>query len=202
MRPMLPAIYLFILFVVVSTCGCSTPVRSEPRVTVRSAKELEKHAIEESKKWRTDAFLTRVYIGAPTLDPPQDPMWSPEVSFDFHSWSDHLHSYTIDFHLDGRIVSREWPIFVYLFDYVPIEPTDWLIDSTDAWRIAWANGGKDFALKYPTAIQTALTMMERWDPPRSGTVLWYVAFLDAPQQHSLRIFIDAKTGEVAKKELR
>jgi hypothetical protein len=199
MRPINLAISLCVLFLGSSTLGCGAPAKSETQITVLSAKALESRAIEESKKWRADAYLTEARISAPTLDPPPPLAYPPIVNFSFRSRNDPSHIYVVDF-VDGRTDLREWTVSLSESDYVSIESADWAIDSGDAWRIAWANGAKDFALKYPTATQDALLKLARWDPPRSGPVWWYVAFVDYRQQHSLFIFIDAKTGEVVRKK--
>jgi hypothetical protein len=85
-------------------------------------------------------------------------------------------------------------------DFVPIEPTDWAIDSTDAWHIAQENGGNEFLRKNQTGAPDAFLSLERRNPPRSGSTLWYVAYTNHATGQHLYFLIDARTGVIVSNE--
>lgn len=181
--------------------GKPTRARNETEISIRSAKELENRAIAVAKKWKEDAYLTTISFWKILPSPAASASNSSRVSYSFHSWSDISHEYVIDFSADDTIHVRDWTLGFPSVDYVPIEPIDWMIDSRDAWRIALENGGGDFSLKYGLAPELTVIHLERWDPPRSGVLYWYIVIVDAHNQRNFRIYIDAKTGAVVKKEL-
>ncbi len=180
------------------TASCGGPVHSEPQLTVRPIKELEPKAIAEAREWKPDAYLSRIYV-EPIIAGSQTPLpYGDLLGFDFESQSDPQNNCLIEFRLDGR--TQVTPGFVsnpYL-DYVPIEPADWTIDSTEAWRIAQENGGSEFLRKYSQAASHVTLTLERQNPPRSGPVLWRVAY--TTPYAILFIRIDAKTGAVVSRE--
>ena len=170
--------------------GCSRPNKSEARFTVSSVKTLEPRAIDEARKWRADAYLSSVSMYALAVDSRTPPATDDLLSFGFESRSDPQHSYEVAFLLNGKIELRDWYISRPYLDFVPIEPTDWTIDSTDAWRIAQENGGNEFLRKNQTGVLSAFLSLERWNPPRSGSALWYVSYFSRATSQQLRFLID------------
>jgi len=163
--------FFFILGGLAASCG--SPIKSEAQFTVRSVKALEARAIDEARKWRSDAYLSRVSVYALAVDSRTPPATDDLLSFLFRSRNDLQHYYEVAFEADDRIQLREWLISdPHSADYVPIEPTDWIIDSVDAWRIAQENGGNEFLRKNQVGFLSTFLSLERWDPPGRGSVLW------------------------------
>jgi hypothetical protein len=186
--------------------SCSSRVKIGEQLTVRSVKSLEPSAFAEARKWRPDAFLSRVTVNPIKPDSGTRSPYADILAFDFRSDSETQHSALVEFRLDGGVGLTEWFTVSPYLDYVPIEPKDWTIDSIDAWRIAQENGGSEFFLRNPAASAFAYLTLERQTPPRSGPVLWRVGYSnygtgDYKQgAYSLFILLDAKTGTVVSKE--
>ncbi len=195
----LSALCIFFLSLGGLAAGCNRPIKSETQFTVRSVKTLESRAIEEAKKWRADAYLSSVSLYALAVDSRTPIAYADTLSFLFRSRDDLQHYYDVAFLLDGKIELREWLISDPNSDYVPIEPTDWTIDSTDAWRIAQENGGDEFLQKNQAGFLSTFLSLERWNPPRSGSALWYVSYFSQVTNQQLRFLIDARTGVVVSK---
>ena len=197
----LSALCIFFLLLGGLAAGCDSPFKNEAQFTVRSVKTLESRAIEEARKWKADAYLSSVSVHTLALDSPTRTAYADTLSFTFESRSDPQHSYGVGFLLDDRTELLEASSSRPYLDFVPIEPTDWAIDSTDAWRIAQENGGNEFLRKNQTEFLSTFLSLERRNPPRSGSVLWYVAYTNHATGKHLYFLIDAKTGVVVNKEM-
>ena len=200
--PSLLALFTFFFTLGGLAASCSGPIRSETQFTVRSVKTLEPRAIDEARKWKADAYLSSVSIDALALDLRTPSATADLLSFLFRSHNDLQHYYEVAFQLDDKIRLREWSISDPNSDYVPIEPTDWTIDSVDAWRIAQENGGNEFLRKNQTRFLSTFLSVERRNPPRSGSVLWYVSYFSQATSQQLRFLIDARTGVIVSKEAK
>ncbi len=199
--PSFLALCQFLLVLGGLVSGCDSTIKNETQFTVRSVKPFEHRAIDEAKKWKADAYLSSVSVDALALDSRTPPAAPDLLYYLFRSRNDLQHTYSVAFLLNGRIELWEGLIFDPNSDYIAIEPTDWTVDSTDAWRIAQENGGSEFFPSIQTGALHAFLELERRNPPRSGPVLWYVGYANQAMQHSLRILIDARTGVVVSKEI-
>jgi hypothetical protein len=180
--------------------GCGSPIKNATQFTVRSVKTLEPRAIDEAKKWKADAYLSSVSVSTLALDSTTRTAYADTLYFTFGSHSDPQHSYGVGFLLDDRIELLEAFISRPYLDFVPIEPTDWTIDSTDAWHIAQENGGNEFLRKNQAGAPDAFLSLERRNPPRSGSTLWYVAYTNHVTGQHLYFLIDARTGVIVSNE--
>ncbi len=200
MTPSLSALCISLLLLGSLVTGCNGPVKNQATFTVRSVKMLEPRAIQEAEKWKTDAYLSSVSVNALALDSRPPLAYADTLSFGFESPSDPGHSYEVAFLLNDKIELREWSIPNPHTDFVPIKPSDWTIDSTDAWRIAQENGGEQFLREHQADSPDTFLILERRNPPRSGPLLWYVGYSKSGTSQVLRIFLDARTGVVVREE--
>ena len=191
--------------------GCSSPIRnpspedltpSMPQGlnwTVRHVKTLEQQAREDAKKWQPDAILVSVTVNALVMGSATPFPMADLLSFEFRSNQDSHTSHIVGFLMNDTIKVREPPLTNPNFDYNPIEPTDWVLDSTDAWQIAQQNGGSDFLKRNELSGARVVLKLGRSLPPRNGDVLWYVAYGAQQGRDSLQMYIDAKTGAIIQK---
>jgi hypothetical protein len=189
-------IELAIILLGTTSIGCRVAISDQRPLMIISAKEFENRAIERARSWKPDAFLSSLSISRPIIDSSTKLANNPVVYFTFRSREDFSEVLLIEFQSDEKTVVGKLPEFSPYRNYVPIESGDWPIDSKDAWPIAWVHGAHAFFLKYPTATNDTIMKLERWEPPRTGPVRWYVLLNNTSNHESLRLFVDGKTGEV------
>lgn len=169
--------------------------------TPQSVKAFEQRAMEAAKQWRPDAYTIGAHAIVPASRPDGTFTIRGRVTFDFRSKTDAQHSYLVGFDSKGALDVFEFSDTVPQSDVLPIESSDWLLDSTDAWRIVQANGGAALLEKYrqQTADMRCALSLQRWNPPHTGRVLWHVDCMDAVTLESFYFFIDAQSGEVVER---
>ncbi len=167
----------------------------------QSVRAFEQRALETATRWRPDAYLAGASVIVPASRPDGTFTIRGSVSFDFLSRADVEHWYTVNFDSQGTLKVFEFPSRMTQFDVLPIESSDWPLDSIDAWRIAQANGGSALLQEYEeqTVDMRCLAVLQRWNPPYSGRVVWDISCMDAVMLKSFDFEIDAKTGEVIEK---
>jgi hypothetical protein len=193
-------IELLILFVGTMMVSCNGSFEDGQPPAIISAKAIEHSAFEQARTWKPDAFLSSVSIDRPVIVSPNKSANGTVVDFTFRSKEEYSESLSIDIYSNNKIISAKWPEFSPYRNYVPIESSDWPIDSKDAWQIAWTHGARTYILKYPTAAIVTTMKLERWDPPSTGPVRWYIFLSNFSNHDSFRLFVDGKTGDVVAPE--
>jgi len=174
--------------------------------TPQGVKAFEQRAMEAATQWRSDAYMTGAHAIIPASRPDGTFTIRSRVTFDFRSKADAQHWYGVDFDSKGALDVFEFSYTVPQSDDLPIESSDWPLDSVDAWQIVLADGGSTLLEEYrPQTIDMHCSVtLQRWSPQLKpsgiGRVLWYVSCFDAGTLRGFRFWIDAQTGEVVGKE--
>ncbi len=184
-------------------CHIAPPAQEEimePKIP--SIKEFYPQALAEARKWRTDAYMVDadVYIhhsrviGSFSFDSESH----PEVGFLFYiEESDegfHVEPEEVD--ASGRLKANPG-----------ISHDEWELDSLDAARIAYENGGRTFLKEHPEVDTVLLHLMHASGSASSrtglpmGKVVWVVTFYRLRGAY-MRIYIDPLTSEVLATDLQ
>lgn len=191
--------YKFVLLITLLLAGvlpqvsCGESVTDQTPVEVRPVKEYEEHARAIAREWEPDAFLFSVAVKPLSKNLNPRGQTPDRLSFQFVAPNNTWESLAVTFALDGTPEISRWPLADSPNEYIPIQQSDWTLDSTDAWRIALEEIQE--TTTRPNEINATMHL-ERWNPPRSGQVLWYVGNRSSAPGVSLRIWIDPKTGEI------
>lgn len=187
-----------IILVAYLMCYCSMSPNQEPLMEpkIPSVKEFYPQALTEARKWRPDAHMVFAAIhirnsrvlGSFAFDSESD----PEVGFLFYiEGSDEgFQTETKEVDASGRIKANP-----------AIEPDEWELDSLEAARIAYENGGREFLKEHPEVdtVHLHLTRVGGSASKRTGVsmnrVVWIVKFYRLRVVY-FDIYLDPLTGEV------
>lgn len=180
--------------------GCGPEIKNDKSLAPRSVRAFETKAMERAKIWKVDAFLVEVIVNVVNTGNQIQPHIPDFLSYEFHSVSNAHQTFSISFSEDGTMNVFEGYLPLPYLDYVPIQPSDWELDSTEAWEIAQANVGNSLIGVDSGSNIYAIMRLGRENPTRKGQVSWYVSYDDSRGVGSIRLWLDAKTGTVWKKE--
>lgn len=187
---------IFVLQAVVLQLSCGSSIESQSS-KVRPVKEYEERARAIAREWYPDAYMFSVAIQPLSQHTTPLGQTPDQLSFQFVSPSNTWESLDVTFSLNGTPEIRKWSLARSPNEYLPIHSSDWTLDSTDAWRIAL----DEIQTAGVNSTDINATMhLERWNPPRTGQVLWYVANRGSGPSTSVRIWIDPITGEIVDKK--
>jgi len=184
-------------------CRVAPPTQEEimePKIP--SVKEFYPQALAEARKWRSDAYMVDVAIhirnsrvlGSFAFDSESD----PEVGFLFYiEGSDEgfqVEPEEVD--ASGRLKANP-----------AIELDEWELDSLEAARITYENGGREFLKEHPEVdtVHLHLTRVGGSASKRTGVamnrVVWIVSFYRLRVVY-FDIYLDPITGEVLATDFR
>ena len=113
---------------------------------VPSAAEHYEEALQRSRDWKADAYLSTISLTPASPAGSGHDAW---LTCMFHSPSTPDSFYVVDL-FGGTWSSEVAPKGRMAVTPLPIEREDWSLDSVDAWDIAQANGGADFLARMKT----------------------------------------------------
>jgi len=167
-----------------------------------SVKEFYPQALAEARKWRSDAYMVYASIhirrssvlGSFAFDSESN----PEVGFLYRirEVDDGFQTETKEVDASGRMKSDP-----------TIEPDEWELDSLEAARIAYENGGREFLKEHPEidTVHLHLTRVGGAASDRTGLamnrVVWIVKFYRLSVVY-FNIYLDPLTGEVLATDFR
>lgn len=170
------------------------PAPTSDDLWVASAAEHYEEAMARASDWQTDAYLRSVSAIPASSTTGVGSM----VTFMFGSTSAPRSIYVL------RLLEGAWESSVLrkgLGESMrwPIEREDWPVDTVEAWRIAQANGGRDFLLAHRDSLTSKMLILDYQSVGTSQNVLaWSVSYGVHParQGGQLYLMIDPKTGDV------
>jgi hypothetical protein len=189
---------LGLLAAISALAGCgggSAPADTGSEWIVPSAAEHYEDVLQTARDWKSDAHLISISLSAAL---PSSRV-GPWISYYFESPSTGSSFFEVRFML-GEWTSEVLHKGPMALTSLPIQREDWLLDSIDAWRIALANGGRDFLLHYQDQAMSKTVGLDHW---RAGTeqerLAWRVDFFIVLGP-SLDIFIDPENGDIIEAE--
>ncbi len=178
-----------------------SPTPEPPDFTVRSVKALEAAAIEKARAWRSDAVLKDISMTSARIDKPDAVPIKDYVWFTFASKAYPNERFELTFKQDGAIQSQDLTWSYQEARPIPIAPSDWTIDSTEAWELALKYGGAEFLRKNKTFYTNGSLSLGR-PKPHCESLCWYIYYYPTRGNSLFSIYIDAKSGQLVEKKER
>ncbi len=190
---------LFLFIVSASACANhsqeSTTQASVSHLAVLSTRYFWSRALATAQEWQPDAYVRSVDVDVPlpTRSSPTSRGY-PGVNFYFQSPSEDSVTFAVRCTADecSSFEVEQSPGYS-LTPCLPITMDDFTLDSQDAIEIGLQHGGEEYIHRQTTNVVLKLI---RVHPPCTGSVEWYVSFLEVAVLEDVNIFIDAATGEV------
>lgn len=192
---------LFLSIVSINACtnhgqgSTPQPLVHSSHLSVLSIRAIWPQALVMAQGWKADAYVREVAVDVPlpTRSSP-DPQGYPGANFYFQSPSEDDVTFVV------RCASDECSSFEIeqnpgysLAPCLPITMDDFTLDSQDAIEIGLQHGGEEYINRQTTSVVLKLL---RVSPPCTGTVEWYISFIEVAASEGADVFIDAATGEV------
>jgi len=187
-----------LLTVVFFLSACSLGIKSTPTyepLRVYSAKSVVTKTLAIAHQWQSDAYLFEIHV--PVLREGETHPFP--IDFTFQSRSDDHHRLIVLCSWNKRC----WADSITdapggVFHILPIEPGDFIIDSTEAAQIGQRNGGEAFVRRKHSSVFMFVNLTRQGPKGlvEQGPILWRATFSDPVARDHLHVYIDAKTGEV------
>jgi hypothetical protein len=176
--------------------GLSSCRAEEAPVSVVSLRENLSDLEDAARPWSPDAYLANaelpIHYGSPGP-------WL--VSAGFNSTTEQFQSLLVFLREDGTVDTEIIPHTVPVVQVVPIEASDWEVDSQEALDIALDEEGMRFLEKHPGAGCSSLTLV-RIGLESGSPVVWRLVLSDCLDPWvGQTTEIDAITGEVISRKM-
>ncbi|MEJ2212394.1 MAG: hypothetical protein P8129_25680 [Anaerolineae bacterium] len=170
--------------------SCASPTPSAPvSVDTFSIRDLYPEAMQLARTWKQDAYL--VWANT-TFWPTDGDEFRRASSTDVIGLLVGYDPATGSFEDEWVSVAKESPQ-----QKIEIEDTDWRLDSTEALEIAQRAGGAEFLAGRIDGDLQLYIRLEKRQVSGSMRTVWFAGYyVGMPASDSLRVVIDAVTGQV------
>jgi hypothetical protein len=192
------------LLILLLLCSLAAGCRTEKHffdvtgeLHVPSAAEHYAEAMRRAIEWEADAYLFSVTadVGSASGAPPS----GGDLAYYFQSIATQTSFLTL------RLIDGAWTAEVIpkssAESYPAIARDEWVLDSTDAWSIALANGGEEFLVEHQEPLTSMAARLRHRTVGDQQLLVWEADFLIlfGPR---LLLAIDPTTGEILEVKTR